>query len=122
MYFLDNWVPHAKIVPAFRGHVNSVALVARPVEGTHVKYSCFHRAGMASVQPILVDEPIELDASHRDIIMSKLINAHAAAYELLYGDRMRRAWDEELNTMATKVEAAPPAAGKSRRAGTVTRK
>ncbi len=72
---------------------------------------------MNDVRPLFIDEPVEFGptATAVDVFMSKIINAHASAYELLYGDRIHRAWDEELTAIVTKQEAAAEKKGKKKK-------
>ena len=63
---------------------------------------------------------MELDGTAKDMLMCKIVNAHVDSYHLLYSERIRRAWQEELAALADKHVAASSrkkkAAGKSKAA------
>lgn len=101
IYFLDEWRPGSKLEPKFRGQVNSVAVCVLPVAPNYYKLSAFHRLGMADTKPACGDDPMEL-ASCKEFLLSKLVNAHVDAYNLLYTERMKRAWKEELASLADR--------------------
>ena len=65
-------------------------------------FQAFHRIGMEDVPPALPEEVVEFSSDLRQHLLTKIINAHVAAYNLLYADRMKRAWDEELSKLGTK--------------------
>lgn len=66
------------------------------------QFSCFYRLGINGIKPSFPSEPMEANDLMKEVFLSKIINAHSAAYELLYADRMRRAWDEEVKGIVEK--------------------
>jgi hypothetical protein len=62
--------------------------------------------GMADTRPAFPEDPVELDVTVKDLLMSKIVNAHVESYHLLYSERMRRAWQEELAALVEKHAAS----------------
>ena len=102
IYFLDAWRPGSLLEPKFRGNVNTVCVTARLESRTQYQFQSYHRIGMGDVKPALPEELVEFNSDFKHYLLAKLINAHVDSYNLLYADRMRRAWDEELLKLAEK--------------------
>lgn len=102
LYYLDSWRGGKQFSPKFRGHVNSVGIVVSQKTESYYKLHSFHRVGMADVKPLFTDEAMEMGPGFRDVLMSKIVNGHSSAYDLLYAERIHRAWEEELAALAEK--------------------
>ncbi len=102
IYFLDNWRPGSKLDPCFRGNVNSYAICVAPVAANFYKFSAFHRLGMNDSKPAFGEDPVELNVASKEVLFHKLVNAHVDSYNLLYSQRMERAWKEEVTALADR--------------------
>lgn len=115
LHVLEDWPSQQLVVPKFRGNVNTVSIVARPLQENPnaVFFQSYHRLGMGDVKPAFPDEPIALDHQGKQMLFAKLVNAHVDAYTLLFGDRMKRAWDEELQRICDQFMEKKKATGGS---------
>ena len=106
LLFLEQFHPGDTIKPAFRGHVNSVACVVTARGEAQYQLECYHRIGMFDTKPKLPSDLVAPDKNGvgglRDLILTKIVNSHVGSYHLLYGDRMRRAWEDELVALAKR--------------------
>lgn len=84
----------------FRGHVNSAALCVAPVGGDLYDMKAYHRAGMGDSQPLFPRHQLSFEA-FREHFFVKLINAHTEAYSLLYAERMKAVWQEDLEKIVS---------------------
>ncbi len=106
LYVLDGWREGKQLTPKFRGQVNSVAICVVPVCHPVYKFMAFHRLGMGDTRPAFAEDAMELDQAAKDLLMSKIVNAHVDSYNLLYSERMKRAWQEELALLADKYSVS----------------
>jgi hypothetical protein len=104
IYFLDGWRPGAQLDPKFRGQVNSTAICVNPIAANFYKFSAFHRIGMNDSRPSFGEDPVELTSVTKEVLMNKIVNAHVDSYNLLYSERMQRAWKEELSSIADRYD------------------
>lgn len=107
VYFLSDWSDRFKFAPRFRSKMNSVGITVRQTyisaDGTPTyRINCFHRMGLENVGPDFTNESHLIDEGVRDNFMIKLINSHVACYKLLYGDRIQKTWDTDLEKLVNK--------------------
>jgi hypothetical protein len=72
---------------------------------------------MGDVKPAFSDDPAEMTPQMKDAFLSKLVNGNIDAYNLLYGERMKRAWDEELSRVCKTFLAGKKVKGSRRSRG-----
>ena len=78
------WQEKTAFIPNFRGNVNSVAMVIKPMKSAQdlvYKVGCFRRSSISSFQPPIPENQTFTKSNCKDFILTKMINGILAAHK-----------------------------------------